>query len=100
MYNLNVHAHQSLQHSLVFVSCSETDETGHTEQVFSASAHMDGVSPGHDLGDLEVFLDQTIRGIVKALSMGEATSVRTLETVNQSTVGGGAPGQARAARTK
>jgi len=100
MYNLNVHAHQSLQHSIIFVSVSETDETGHTEMVFESSAHAEGVTAGHDGSDLESFLDQTIRGIVKALSMGESVSVRALESMSQSTVGGGAPGQMGSARTK
>lgn len=92
MYNLTVHAHQSLQHSIVLVSCTETDDTSHTETVFTAHAHMDGSSVGEDVSDLEIFLDQTIRGIVKALSMSEPQAVLALETVSQSTVGGGAPG--------
>lgn len=92
MYNLNIHAHQSMHHALVFISCSETTDDGHTETVFSTTGHIDGEIPGLEPGTLESFLEQTIQGIVKALSSGEAASVRRLETVNQSTVGGGAPG--------
>lgn len=93
MYNLNLHAHQSMTSTLVFVSVSETDEDHHTEQVFTSNAWCSTEIPGEDPSNLETFLEQVTAGLVKALSIGEAEAVRVLESVSQSTVGGGAPGQ-------
>lgn len=92
MYNLQLHAHQAMGYSLVFVSVSETDDELHTEVLFTSNAQDAGELPGEDYNSLETFLNQTLRGIVKALSIGEAESVRLLESMSQSTVGGGAPG--------
>lgn len=67
MYSISIQSQQTLTVAMIIVSISETDDDGSTHHLATAVTHST-LQLDSDQGDLHQFTEQTIDGVVKALS--------------------------------